>query len=767
MNITNSGHYRYNDNFNELFNIYIEECNPKKKQKAEFGRLLGFDNYSHMKKELGYWTDENFPIIEAAILKTKIPELAKAFIEIKFSTIQNKSLDNCLELLCTTGKLTASDLKEYRSDGLGTNSSLSLKQVVTDELSCTNIQNLTLTHKEEVYFINHHWESLPELTKTSIINEKNINHLDEFALKVITVDMLTLYKNKESLVSNWNDKISNEMESTLLLCHKVLFRKNIVSCEILFDSIKDIFSKCHSGTEHEVYVKYSELIDAINKDDQNVISFYNQNCTKHVLNSDNEDYGFPYNFNRNKPKKVSISSILRSNSPLASPVLASYILHSLGDSSFDIERLYACLYVIQKEPALTELCRAFEPLERINDTLTYSTDDLNNEIISVYILSERVQNLKTKDGMDKYIEILDELNSAGNYYLVLTQACRFIQLGVLLIEHNIFSRPFNDALSNASISDIEALDDLEIEAVSYFAKKENILSGMLAIYTSEEMVKNAKFLSEDWIIPLVRGYQKDRTRLRLFLEHTNQQKEAYHMMNSGYFDYNKNFIWMLNVCSSDITREKISFGINKKIAFAFSTDPYNRRNAECSARRDTLTNNQLKLIDMFHYRDHNNDYIWLSEDQVIALDFFIKNKILNKRDIMVKDHSNMFSTIIDKTLHVFLSIDTNFLVEYILKYDIDNIIYYHSPSISNQYKNGQYGYNDDPIIGKSAKLDKVTISNVSKNTMEKVSKLSEHIENLNIDKFEGSNPVSKLAERLAPKFYFMNKEFNEKGKSYC
>jgi hypothetical protein len=29
----------------------------------------------------------------------------------------------------------------------------------------------------------------------------------------------------------------------------------------LFVYGKDIFSKCHSGTEHEVYVKYSELID--------------------------------------------------------------------------------------------------------------------------------------------------------------------------------------------------------------------------------------------------------------------------------------------------------------------------------------------------------------------------------------------------------------------------------------------------------------------------------------------------------------------------
>jgi hypothetical protein len=764
MNITN-GNYRFGDNFGKLFDIYIKECNPKNKQKAQFGRLLGFDNYSHMKKELGYWTDENLPKIESSVLKTNIPQLIKAFVEIRFSTLESKSLKDCLELLLSTGELTSSDLEEYKSNGLTTNISLSLKQVIKDELSYTNIENIKLTQEEEVYFINHHWESLPEVTKQSIINEKNINHLDAFALKVITMDILAVYKKKESLVKNYSNKVSNEIESKLLLCHKVLFKKNIVSCELLFNSIKEIFSQCYSGTEHHIYVQYAELIEAINKDDKKVMSFYSQNCNKHDLNSDEpeRDYGFDYNYGRNKPKKVLISSILRSKSPLASPVLASYILHSLGDSTFDIERLYACLYVIQKEPALIELSRTFEPLERINDTLTYTCDDLNNDIISVYVLSQRVQNLKTKDGVNNYIEILNELNNAGNYYLVLTQACRFIQLGALLIENNVFSNPFKYALSNASISDIEALDELEIEAVCYFAKKENISSGILAIYTSEEMLNNSKFLSEDWIKPLVSNYHKKAEILRDYFQRTNQNREAYH--HNYHTNHNDNFIWMLKVCSSEITTEQISFAINKKIASAFSSsENHHRRNSQCGSHTESLTKNHLKIIEMFQGYDNEN-YIWLSLEQVLALDFFIKNKILNKKDILVKDRDNTVSTIIDKTLHVFFSIDTHVLTEYILKYNIENIVYYHSASISDKYKDDVYKY-QAPVIGKKGTLSKVTISNISQDTMEKINKLSNHIKKLNIAKFEGSNPVNKLAERLAPKFYFMNKEFNQKGKSY-
>lgn len=765
MNLSERTHYRYDDHYGKLFDVYLEEFNPKSKQKADFGRKMGFDNYSHMKKELGYWSEENLPKIEQAILKLNNEALTKAFKVQKFSLNENKTLDDCLSFLNTIGHLTESDLNEYRKYSLNTDNPISLKQVITEELASSEISNIGLTASEKLYFINHHWETIPDSSKIKIVDESNIGHLDEFALKIVTRDFLVMYNKKENLDTTWRDEFTNSIEKPLLLCHKILFSKKYITCEILFDSIKTIFTKCYPGTDYEVYIKYANKIDAINKDDQNVISFFNQNCLKHSIESRSKvrNHSFLYGYD-SEPKKVSISSVLRSNSLLAPPVLASYVLHSLGDASFDIERLYSCLYVIQKEPALKELCETFEPIERLSDTLRYSTEDLKNELVAVYILAERVQNLKSQESIQSYVENLHELNTAGMYHLVLSQACVFIQMGALLIEHNVFSRPFKEALNNASRIDIESLDQIEIEAACYFAKKEGISSGLLAIYTSEDMIKNCEFLSEDWIRPLIRSKKADSSILQKFFSNTDRDRINHY---GEIHDYNKNLFWMLNVSCSEISSEEIKFDLHKKTALSFHTNEFSRRDRDYSANPNKLTIKQKRLLGIIRGRDVDEDHLWINADQFLVMDFLAKHRISNKRDILAHPHRQMISVIHDKCLHVFYHIDTNQLAEYILKFDIEEIVYYHTVRISGKYKDGHYGYRGEPLIGREARVIKTTITNVSSDVMNDVNKLSDLIDALKIGRFNESNPVSKLAERLAPKFYFMNKEFNENGKSYC
>jgi hypothetical protein len=78
----------------------------------------------------------------------------------------------------------------------------------------------------------------------------------------------------------------------------------------------------------------------------------------------------------------------------------------------------------------------------------------------------------------------------------------------------------------------------------------------------------------------------------------------------------------------------------------------------------------------------------------------------------------------------------------------------------------QYEFRDDPSIGREANVDITTISNVCSETLKKVTDLSQSIEDLGLTRFGLTNPVSNIAERLSPKFYFLNKEFNENGTVY-
>jgi hypothetical protein len=72
----------------------------------------------------------------------------------------------------------------------------------------------------------------------------------------------------------------------------------------------------------------------------------------------------------------SLDHILRNKSPLTSPVLATYLLHHLGEPEFSLERLYSFLYVIQKEPTLAPLCKLLEPIEDIRVSLRFNDGDL-------------------------------------------------------------------------------------------------------------------------------------------------------------------------------------------------------------------------------------------------------------------------------------------------------------------------------------------------------------------------------------------------------
>lgn len=745
----------YNDYWNELFDYYVNHCKPEKKAKAHFAQQLGFLNYNQIKKELGaYWSSSNIQKIKEVISSLSNDKLTQKSEELAFRLVENPTLENCLTYLNRVGILNQQDYDDFIENGISHQSPVSLRNTIEAEFARQDIFNIKLNRREAIYFIKQHWSSLNKKSKIHAAKSKTIiRKCEQDTLGLISTDIAKIFNNMNALDKDTQDALIN--------CFKRLVELRIQSPERLYSTVRYKFCSLNKWSDHDSsYINFCLSIGAASESEEEAIKFYLAHCIPHALNiTPNKDMlGFTTSHDT---RDNTILKILRNKSNIAIPVLASYLLHSLADKDMDIERFMACMYVIQKEPSLKPLCNKILPLKSILSNNASANQDLDNELIARFTLARVAA--KFDDNKTEYIRLLEKLAASKSRYLVLIESCRMIESGAAKTDIFTAKSLFKMIYTTSTYNDFSKLTKLEVKAVIIICRLMNLPIGDIAAFCTNSFLNSSRELLNTEFSKLRRkNFEGEafRNQVKNTLRRYNIETEKFISQD----EYNNSILFYksLNVSGNISETVENEIPCNNCLLKAIKFDSYHGHSFELTIDQDNLAKKHKSALDNLvngNYRPHTTD-----ENLLFALNFMITNKISTKKSV-VKD-SRCHSIIHDDTTHMF-GFD-----------DIGNVIKTLEDGRAQHVKihivrktNYKIEYTDQYYSQGTAKelsFDYVTIGicDAKIKTIESIKQYYELVEKLQLESFNAHNPVTDIANRLSPQFYFQNLLINPKGTSY-
>lgn len=753
-----------------FFQEYVRLCKPKNKQKANFGRLLGYKNYTEMRQDVGSWNESCVSKVEGRVKALNDDGLMASFIYTKFYTMKEPSFGDCVDTLMSVGLINQRDYQEFITQGPNAKLPISFLNAIESELSGQVVTNLKLNSNDAEYFVSCHWNMLGDHDKVAIVpllgnlNSMSLNHISK-----VHSEMVSFY-NKALFFQHGGGWRSEEdpVEDNLKLTSRILCEQQRLTPEMIFESVKGRLSEKHDEIkdDSDLFILFARNFGLVEQQDLAAIDFFERECQETSISAKKRRRQLMYAGLLGEVDETqdsrSLDHILRNKSPLTSPVLATYLLHHLGEPEFSLERLYSFLYVIQKEPTLAPLCKLLEPIEDIRVSLRFNDGDLKNPLIAAFLMASRAQNISSNNGIKDYVELLNHFVACRIYPIVLAEASRFIEIGALFVGGNVFSSPFSIAYHYISNEELSGFPQSTIDAIAIFAAKERFPLEKIESLVSESSRELFDALKDSSNVKLIEKRSESSDTYQTFMN----DKRRHRIQRYGHEDYSANggcmeMFWAL--CASGAN---FSY-LEKEIEFLpqFSNRIIERgrgRNSSLHISTDGIPKKYAKILD--NLKAKGVDTQRFIDDELIMLDLMFRGNVSSKKAIIKIELDHSVGIVVDKELHCFLSFPFSDMMQAIIDFGIETISIHESYSLNYDYQQGEYDNWRHVVKGLVER--QIRIDGVDKATVETILQLDEVMSRAKLDRFNGYNPVSSVAKELSPQFYFMNKLMNAEGIDY-
>ncbi|MCY9870421.1 hypothetical protein [Vibrio barjaei] len=501
------------------------------------------------------------------------------------------------------------------------------------------------------------------------------------------------------------------------------------------------------------------------------LRFFNQHCRNVAATSNS----------RNTESAPNIDSMLRSKSYLAAPVLATYLLYNYGSTRFSMERLYALLYKISRNPELEPLIDALEPLAAIEESLSYDKSDLNSKIIAATILTRNANILNSSDDADNYLHTLSSIYHAGHYDLVLKECARFIAITELgPISHSVLAF-FQSTIQSITKDELSRVPTLFVNAAYIMATRYLMDTGDLVLFADNDVVALCNETFNVVTRQILDARDKDKISRNVtaclgleLTKYVNVPVAGY--MPAHTYELETYLIDALQMSGTQILDNqrnkacgKLKLTPNQK---RFN-DKYLENGTRYIAHRGYGSRNHYltekdfggilptvlkKIFD--HIKDLCHDHVFRSVEVV----FFLHNLKFKPSDInYIGDRA--LGAFDGETFYLIGDLDTDQNAVYnLLKAhkprfvvtinpeDIHLLTYDRGEEFPHGYLNYRY-----------TKLELTTIEQCDFNAIDVI---NEGVSELSLTKYANRSPLESIIEKMAPQFEFLGHTFNENGTKY-
>lgn len=778
MDLSSLTSQRIYDPWDALFNKYIEIIKPKSNQKAKFGQALGFLHYKDLKESLGAsWDESNDKQIREAIDKLGNKELSIARSEVAFNSARDHTLNQCINFFVSAGVVSLDSMKDYQTNHLNEDSPIDLKQAIKEELADQPVHTLELNDNDKNYFINHHWQTLPLATQLNLISGINsLQRVKNLKLKSVGHTLEKLFNAGEHFhTERYMHYTTPCAAKTLYSVYREIVKRKLIEPTELFETVKSRFMELKkSKDEGTAYITFCNTINAVPAEDLEAMSFYNRYCKGDAPKYEPIMQGFG---REPEPgyESANIKSLLGSDSKLAPPVIATYLLHTLADQNFNLERLYACLYAIESDESLKPVVKLLEPIEKIKETLSYNDDNLNNDLIAAFILANKVSFINKNDGTQKYADFLFNLYLEERHHLVLSESQRFIELNTLQMGETIFSKVFKQSLAEAATNDIRKMTEKSIIAAAIFARKEQLALGALAMHIDDETLELVNRFVKNPMLSLLSKKTSRQTLIAVIHFDTSSSPEFNQIGINNPKLTKHPLIELFKHSDINFHKDRVSTDLNKSFfKHAAYNDKRIRKERGLKVNYDDYNEKYLRTFRALGLsaksRNRSKFYQWdvhfnLIQTQVISCAFDCK---VRKKEHVINNH---ISTLIpdNGTLHVFYNTEYDDIFLAIAEHNIHTVII-HKPfdiHTSDKYI-VEDGHHKKTGQLESARVyeDTITISNIKPDLAKTILEYHKLIEECKIYRFKDHNPITSVAEKLSPSFQYCGVTINPNGTDY-
>lgn len=510
---------------------------PLKLTKQRFAGLYGFDTWRDFKVLI----ESNEPVRIAEhvaaygvdIKRHTTPHIIDIFLS------ERQDVEKVLSLHAKLGNLSADVVKRYTAQD-NEISNAEVYDVLIDLFTAHEpALKFNLRLKDAQFIVAHLWDRASLKTRLAVFQILSIER------KEFPEDKLTgLWKEINTLLSDrgepphWGNFAHANKEAIRRLTGTAVQRSLVTIGELkaLYDDKPKVnvelelqmlssssWQKGLFGPQGQQITQIDALLwlfkdNGLPEEDQEVLHFFDKHCCLPNLNDKPESF-------------ADLESILTSSSVIAAPVLATYLLNTLGRSDFTIERLFAIFFCLNKACHYESLINDLHCLATVSQCNSDATALLKSELIAAIILTRCATNVHkaTPEQFDIYLDTLASIMKQGHYALILNESSRFIELTRLESEPTEFEFLFKEALEKIPDEQLNTLAMHDLNAIYVLSKRMNVRAERLSSKVSEDMI-NASTIFDNPVAIEVLAVRSDARK--------NKLEEIYGAVDA--FGYNSN-----------------------------------------------------------------------------------------------------------------------------------------------------------------------------------------------------------------------------------
>jgi len=718
-----------------------------------FALMIGYDTFGMLSTALR-GRDGNELILDK--IKDGDDKLLIDSFEISI-TLQKRHIELVDLFLCLylAKKINLIDFEEFKLTGV---SDISLNnKAVVEELLLSGEFDIKYTPLEVQFCLSNFYNSLTfrsllRLTPT----ESQISRLPSPVFnKVFLVTMDALVDSSVPINSDVTKFVLKKAVYDGVISYEKIADSIAESKRHYFrESIREELSECSSKSEKVTLVRVW-LDDSSVIDDKACMDFFKEHCVpqKATINERLSEHDYLLGYRQRGKELPNINKLLISKSLLSSPVLASYLLYNLASTGFSTERFYAILYVIGRLDILKPLIDKIEPMIRIDQEKSYSTREVNNELVANFLLMNKVGRIA--EDKNDYVNFVESLLDAGHLPLVIGESRRMIEYVKLSSPHTLISRTIYNAVQQASVSDFGLMDTGILQAACILLERGGYDTSKLKPYINIKDYEIYSMLRFESVSKYFNGGHSDslNNAVQTLLPHRDMHN-LHHIVSCL-----RSILDIITVNSLKIekTDVELQYPENTMVCKSFELHRYGR-SGEVAVLGDGFPKKMAKTINAI-----SGDSSGLLSMSDAALGIYIcHEKLVNaKCFIKPEDYHIVYK---DGEMWFLGELVLREAADLAFKYKPHTLHFLSAVSISGGvYRNFKEHY----CCNMNVHVSKSTVSGIEAKFYDDYSSFQRLRSELNIKQYAGHNPFVKVIEKLLPKFYYGDECMNPNGKDYA
>ena len=785
--------------FYALYSFYRDSI--KNITQVKFGRLMGKDNYQSIKRELRQYEKEKaFPYILSLIDDAdQIEESHKTAMRQKLEAIKllsgDLTLNSTLSIMHVHGNIAQADYEYSLTNNWLEYPTLSLLNSLnkTIEKHPDFFDHIKMSDKDKALFLNQFEKITPLYKALRYITSTNKKWLSDITSQKLThafADALNANKLSQvgiDLSRGYNDGLDDDICPALtMVLDKRLF--SILSLILLIKDNSKPQENSYSrglvekvwdadGNENKEFFAVVQWLSS--KDSENgdfkLLEFYIRHAQPASLKTKREPSSLGWYEQEDRGGTKSIDHILSSNSPLSSPVIATYLLNNLASTDFSTERFYACLYVIQRQPALKILCDKLSPLLKVVNTHSYDDYDLTNDLVAAFVLQSKAKIINSD--INDYYEFLISLVKSGQRMMVLNESPRMLVRVNAACNDNtrVFSELLKRAASGLSESVVNSLPAVTINAMHLLLSLADELSVIDVHHPLlTESTKLAFELSHQREILNYSVYSKNSESARAILQFGSKANYGSGVTQIYSCDGFANFCLSSNATVGGI--EECILPLTKKLIKMFSMSrtrwdnnvigfSSNSRNADAHFRTPKEEMAKLSgLLRPFNKLKVEVDDYGITMSKALAFLFLEGHKMSDVTVGFDRGRATFVEYIIIGVRIIILGqMRLDELLPVLLEKNISTIEFYQFDRFNIEHESVHSEFNNPHRFT----CKRLVIDNITSEDLDHYSLFIKYKKAVDVTQYADINPTIGVVKGLVPQFYYLDHLFNAEGRDYA